>query len=172
MDEFDGTSGHGLGDDGTWRRHNEDDGGGQDKDSSGDLMGLKGGKGYQGKGQYIGYCHQCGQCGHTAQNCESTATSAIQLWTVGTYGKSELQDRQNGMVTPGEETSQAAARSQVRGRLRSSIASRMYPSHPNSGRARDRRGDGVDGAAAQLQPLTVEQERRRVERRSMENRRT
>ena len=37
-------------------------------------MGLKGGQGNQGQGQYNGYCYQSGQWGHTAKNCESTAT--------------------------------------------------------------------------------------------------
>ena len=52
----------------------EDDDGGQDGDSSGDLMGLKGGKGKQGMGQHNGYCYLCGQWRDTAKNCESTAT--------------------------------------------------------------------------------------------------
>ena len=42
-------------------RDNEDDDGGQEGDSSGDSMELKGGKGKQRKGQYSGYCHQRGQ---------------------------------------------------------------------------------------------------------------
>ena len=54
-------------------RDNEDDDGRQEGDSSGDFMGLKGGKGKQRKGQYSGYCYQRGQWGHTAENFESTA---------------------------------------------------------------------------------------------------
>ena len=39
-------------------RDDEDDDGGQDRDSSGDLVGLKGGKGKEGKGQYSEWTRQ------------------------------------------------------------------------------------------------------------------
>ena len=53
----------------------EDNDGGEELDSSGDLVGLKGGKkSASGIGQYNESCYLCGQRRHTAKNCESTAT--------------------------------------------------------------------------------------------------
>ena len=58
---------------GNWREHENKDGG-EELDTSGSLMGMKGGKRSARKVQYNGYGHQCGRWGHTAKNYESTAT--------------------------------------------------------------------------------------------------
>ena len=69
-------------------RNSEDDDGGQDRESSGYLMGLNGGKGKQGKGQYNGYCQQNGQWGYTAKNGESMATVCYNGGQLGLMAKS------------------------------------------------------------------------------------
>ena len=75
-----GTMGHG--------RDNEDNNGGQEGDSSGDLMEPKEGMGKQGKGQHKGCCYQCGHWGHTAKNSELKETVCYNCGQWGHMAKS------------------------------------------------------------------------------------
>ena len=68
----------------------EDDDGGQDGDSSGDLMGLKGGKGKQGIGQHNGYCYLCGQWRDSRQRIASQQQQCAATVGSGDVAKSCL----------------------------------------------------------------------------------
>ena len=65
----------------------EGDDGGHEVDTSGDLTGLEGGKGKQGKGQYNGYCYQRGPVGTHGKELRVNSNNVLQLWSVGTHGK-------------------------------------------------------------------------------------
>ena len=64
---------------------NEDDDGGQDRDSSGDLMGLEGRQGEQGTAQWI--LLPVWTVETHGKELRVDGDSVLPLWTVGAYGK-------------------------------------------------------------------------------------